>query len=562
MHVRTLGASEITVGDDAISPDSPTAFTSLFLLAIADPKPVARAALAVELWPSSDDRARNHRLRTLLHRLRRRGAPLCCESTTVRLAERPVIDYRAYLTRARSVDDVRARVAALGGVLPGLEALRASGRAERLDEIHDVIVATVMQWLGGALVLAKGAGDWPLVEQLARRARDLDDQSELGWLSLAEAECLTSHQRALETVDEYLALGGDRHDGGRLAALELRRRIVAASRRSEAEPPLIGRADIMRRIWAAVGRAQRSRGGALLLWGPAGIGKTRLLREVENAAQLTRSRVILVSTRSRHTLEPLGVLRDLTVRLLDESGAAGCDPLAYRRLRQFVADGESENDKSVLAPEALFLAVTELLGAVADETSIIIALDDLHTLGGDLWPLLRALFHWSAERRVLWLLAFRALASRELSGVPEPTLLSRVPITALHADAARALLAALPPERAWDDEHTILTCGGNPLLLRAAASPFDRALADRAEAAIEDTLARLTPVTVAALCEAADTIDGDALDTESLRDLETAGIVRRVGDRLELYGCWARAVLQLPCYPTSSPPISAAMIAF
>src|SRR5689334_11501699 len=187
MRVTTLGTTAIIIGNHTVGVEQPRTFVCLFLLACASPRALSRTQLGAQLWPSSEARERNHRLRTLLYRIRQLEAPLVCDEVTVTLAERPAIDFRDYSTLPSSLADVERRLPVAGSVLPGLDASRVMGFGDELEHVRDTIVATMSRWLESALLLAKSAGEWDLVAALAETARAVDADNEAAWLSLAEA---------------------------------------------------------------------------------------------------------------------------------------------------------------------------------------------------------------------------------------------------------------------------------------------------------------------------------------------------------------------------------------
>jgi hypothetical protein len=211
--VRTIGISEIIVGTRAIGPDRPASFALLLLTALRAPRFVPRAELATLLWHDASSAIRNHRMRSLLHRMRQAGASLECTDSAVRLAEPPAIDFRELSTPPRSLDDVRRWVAEMGPALPGLERIAGTPLESRLDDERDRITGTLVRWIGAALELAKASGDWLLVEDVARAGRRVDRFSEDAWASLAEAQRLTSSETlARRTLAAYQSTIGEIDD--------------------------------------------------------------------------------------------------------------------------------------------------------------------------------------------------------------------------------------------------------------------------------------------------------------------------------------------------------------
>lgn len=557
LRIRTLGACEINFANARLGAEQPMTFTLLLLLAVSGNTGLSRRELAATLWPNAPDRERNHRLRSLLHRLRRLGAPLVRIGARVAL-ETSTIDFREFITSPASVDVVRARVDAIGAVLPGLDASSAVP-ADRLDDVRDVIVGTVMRWLTAAAAVARAANDWPLVERIAVAAEQLDPADDRAPLQRAEAACLTGdHERAIVVLDELAARGGT-DETIALAAAQLRRRIASAADAGTiaSTPPLVGRDDIVRRLWSAVTRASGGHGGALVLWGPAGIGKTRLLRELEAVRLTGTSRLVRVEARPAHALRPLGIVRELARYLLEEPGAAGCDPRAYALLTR-IDNVEQPNDSADVADgikaETFCEAVAELLAAVSDESPTILTIDDTHVVDAAIWHLLRGLVRWSGDRRLLWVFAYRALLETELASLPEPSVIPRIRVQCLDAAAAAALTEAVARSSAVDHRQLFDLAGGHPLLLQAAARSGGEIPAVL-EWLVDDWIARLPIESLRALrlIAASGAVSARALADLGIFDraelgvvlgeLERVGMIREDEGALRAHRVWAAAAL-------------------
>lgn len=436
--VRTLGITEITFGDRRIGADGTSTLALLLLTALRAPRSIDRGELAALLWSDAEGTARNHRLRSLLHRTRQMGVPLEATTTAVRLAETPRIDFREFSTPPRTVEDIRHRTSDIGPVLPRLGVLPGTPLAARLDDERDVITATVIRWVGAALAIAKSAGEWRLVELLARAGRDVDSYNEEAWLSLAEAQCLTaSKARALGTLDEYIASIGDREEAIALPAELLRRRVAEQAAPAHATNavalPLSVDADVEDRVWSMIARAHRGSGGALLVWGAAGSGKTRLLREIERIRVRSATRVIAQSARLSPGAASLAF--GLTARLLDQPGAAGCDPGCYRTLRRLTVapNGLVAHDDSRVPMLDAFL---ELLAAVSDESTVVLLIDDAQSIPEADWAFWRIVVEWSRSHPVVWIFAYRAEHEDQLVDVPGSDVMPRVALSRIHEMSA------------------------------------------------------------------------------------------------------------------------------
>jgi len=545
LRIRTLGASEIAIAGTRVGSEQPMTFALLLLLGMNGSAGLARRDLAAMLWPQAADRDRNHRLRSLLHRLRRMGAPLVCSGATVAL-ESPSIDFREFVTLPASLELVRAQVEGIGAVLPGVAA-SSPALADRIDDVRDLVIGTVMRWLTAAVALVRAAGDWALVERLARAAELVDPGDDRAVLLRAEAACLTGDsRRAIVLLDELTRPGADEEVC--LAAAKLRRRLVASARVdvSAPMPPLVGREEIVRRLWSAVTRASGGRGGAIVLWGPAGIGKTRLLRELDAVRLTGTARLVRLDARPAHGLRPFAMILELAAVLLEEPGAAGCDPGAYALLADARVSGIGE--------EALRDALAELLAAVSDESPTILTIDDMHAVDAAIWSALRALVRWSADRRLLWIFAYRALHEAELAALPEPSVIQRIRVQCLDSTAAAALTRAIAPSSAINHYELFEVAGGHPLLVQALARTGGELPPDL-EWLVDDWIVRLPMDTLRALrlIAALGSVTPRALVDLGIFDraelgallgeLERAGMIRDDGGSLRVHRVWAQAAL-------------------
>jgi hypothetical protein len=571
LRIRTLGASEITIGDERIGPEQRTTFVLLLLLATRSPAACSRRELASLLWPDSRETDRNHRLRSLLHRLRRLGVPLVSSGATIALGDF-TLDVAAFAKRPRALDDVRAGVSLIGPVLPNIDVKSPPALADRLDDERDVIIATLTRWLRTSLPIARSGGDWPLVEKLARLTLELEDSSEDAWLSLAEAQVLTcGSAAALRTLDDHAARFAIREPS--LPMKLLRQRIGNARITHEAsidDLPLIGREDIMRRICSAITRAREGYGGSTLLWGPAGIGKTRVLREVERVKTIESVRVLRIAARPVHALRPFALVVDLIARLVDEPGAVGCEPKAFATLRRMASTPNDARD--IVAPDRLFDDFTELLAALAEEAPTLVLMDDMHIVDLAIWRFWSAVFRWCMDHRVHWLLCYRALREVELDSLPESSLLHRVPVGCLvRADAAKLVDNAWCGYSPIDFDEIFSHVGGHPALLAALARSEGGPPPRWTEPIIDDWIARI-PANHRQILRALAALGGSVTTRElvdlglvgrsellvALGELARYGIIHVADGVVSAHGIWANAVTSY----NDSPPISAAMMAF
>ncbi len=268
---------------------------------------------------------------------------------------------------------------------------------------------------------------------------------------------------------------------------------------------LHGRARERERLAGLVRDAAAGRSSALLLEGPAGIGKSVLLADA-----LARADGLTLLRAAGYESEqgiPYGALFDLLSPVLELRAQL---PEAQREaLDGALALGPARPRDRFAVPVALL----SLLGACAEERPVLVVVDDLHWLDdASLEAILFAAQRLEAEG-VGVLLAAR---SGEGPAIEAPAI-ERLRIAPLEREDALKLIQdrvdALPPLADEVAEQLLAACAGNPLALRElprALTPEQRAGSaplggppapgGELQASFERQLARLEPATRSALC--------------------------------------------------------------
>jgi DNA-binding CsgD family transcriptional regulator/tetratricopeptide (TPR) repeat protein len=232
---------------------------------------------------------------------------------------------------------------------------------------------------------------------------------------------------------------------------------------------VIGREELF-----SAAREQLDRGGSVLLHGPAGIGKSTVLRALAAEYGGTARRVLRCSATESESHLPFLALADLLGLVLDE--VSGRLPLAQRTALESALTGRGE---STLQRDglALRLAVLSALRALALQGPVLVVADDLQWLDPASAELLGFAARRLGDTPVRLLAAVRTSGQeydRHLRASPPDTLAVRLgPLT-------RAQAAALLAHRGYGglsrstvrDIHR--TSGGNPLF----ALELGRALAE------------------------------------------------------------------------------------
>ncbi|SNY65884.1 ATP-binding protein [Paractinoplanes atraurantiacus] len=350
--------------------------------------------------------------------------------------------------------------------------------------------------------------------------------------------------------------GSFRFGGSRLLAASW-----AAEQPPTGEPPMVGRAAELRAVLGLIDEAVTSRRPRLItVAGAAGIGKSRLVREVVLEAVATRPGMRVLRGRCLAagdgiTYWPLGeILRDACGIPLSTPG-----PVAAERLRAAVRQWDPSTVHALAAGAAIRLpgnpldaadprTVADELGrawprfvsALATRGPLLLVIEDLHWAGAPMLAMLTRLLTRSAGPVVLLTTARPESLERE-SGA------SVVSLNALTDEAAHELVTRLPHDPARRDE-ILARAEGNPYFLGQLAAHVAEG---GSGAALPDTLHALLSARVDGLPPAekrllrAASVIGRVFWTEPLRDrhdpealasLEARGLVlARTGPGREEY---------------------------
>jgi DNA-binding SARP family transcriptional activator len=309
------------------------------------------------------------------------------------------------------------------------------------------------------------------------------------------------------------------------------------------DAPLVGRESELKRLQSAFERARDERRcGVATVVGEAGIGKTRLIRELLTSVG-GETRVLVgrcVSYGEGATYLPLAEIVKQAAREPSVTGIAAllageddAEPVAQRVAELIgLAEGPA-------APGEAFWAVRRLVEATARDQPVLLVLDDVHWAEPTLLDLVEYLGEWAAAPILVLCAARRELLeSRPNWGGPTSTgfLVELEPLPAEEVSALVSKLAGqvLDPEV---EERIVGHAGGNPLfaeqLLALAAEAPDLALDDpppTVEALLASRLDRLDPRELAVLRRAA--VVGRLFSREELDDVTPLDEAERTRNHL------------------------------
>jgi eukaryotic-like serine/threonine-protein kinase len=161
---------------------------------------------------------------------------------------------------------------------------------------------------------------------------------------------------------------------------------------SAAAPPFVGRDRVRGRLRAALHELRAGRGGACVLTGEAGIGKTRMVEMLEREATLAGVLVAWGHCREAGDTPPLWpfaqLARELLARLPDAAIATrlgGAARELARLLPELACAAEAaretdaaSHDPDGMARHRIFDAVTRLFTLATEQLPCLLVLDDLH----------------------------------------------------------------------------------------------------------------------------------------------------------------------------------------
>ena len=332
IRVQSLGAARILVGEQIIGAQSEVVFAILLRLVHTPAMSIPRDVLLAELWPDQVSTRQRGNLRQALYKLRGMQVDIALRGETVQLA-------RAQVLRTFSIErdlerfdrDITRGDEPFGVFLPGF--VSCSPVFERwVEQTRETVHGDVRRVLVEVLRQRRERADWGATEVLSRWLLQFDPLNEDATLALAECTMLAGGKvEAVAMLDRYLAELGPYAGDIRLPAQLLRKRFTEppARRRPSlavTERHFVGREQELAELTMSMRRARWHDGSAVLLHGPAGIGKTRLVTELAKVAQIEGYREICIECRETDLQRPLSVFLEALPELLSSPGALGCSP--------------------------------------------------------------------------------------------------------------------------------------------------------------------------------------------------------------------------------------------
>jgi tetratricopeptide (TPR) repeat protein len=454
------------------------------------------------------EKVRAHRLRQTILQLRKLGILVRADRDNLHLFEHDALsdldelrqDQPELLRRSDSLE-----------FLPGYSPRFSEPFRDWVDSKRYEIHAAATRRLVIDLDRARRRGDWFSCDKIAKQCRELDPFNESAVLAQAEAAAMRgSKKEAVTILDRHIATVGETSQDLMLPATLLRRRIIdkvqERTKLLTRESAFVGRNREMERLIAYVTCARAGKGGACLITGEAGIGKSRLTSELVKFGELGGIQTERSICRSSDLDRPLSVFVDLVPHLRELPGALGCSQetlSVLRRLTEF--DGRANDalliEDSTVSYAQMRRALFDLFDAVTDEQCLLIVVEDVQWLDRSSAKLLSAMVPWARNRRLFFLLNERSSATSAASQLRQLDL-HVLPLPPLEPEFAKALVGAIVDEESGlvgaEIINWLLSVGeGNPFFLEELGKQWletgkQHEFPPSISAVVDDRLSRLS----------------------------------------------------------------------
>ena len=574
--LRTLGGAGLYSADGErllLGPSKSLAL--LTYLALTPGRRISREFLVELLWADvPPERARNA-LRQALYQLRRlldENALPGVEELTLTIAIE--IDRDRFLSAVEKGDLDDAVERYTGHFLPEFAA--PGGAAfERWADLERHRLQTA--FLRSAELLVRRQLNESRVKdalRLARRVRDALPDVESAWRLVLEAVIagrdFVAASVEADALENHAATDGYELEAPTRAVIARARQLTPGQRDDASDATLVadltGREREFSIITAAWDAARAGHSRHLHLSAPAGLGKTRLLRDAAARLRAGGARVVEVRGAPGDRDIPYAFAGDLAMAIAALPGAAGIAPAsasALVALNPALSSRLAATPDTAVADEAhrrRIQALGDLVQSVAYERPFALVIDDVHWIDLASYRVLEGLFGRLAGAPVLCLTAARP----ERTPIAEAlTVLPLAPLTPAQVGSLVFALGAIPDDAPWgrafvDGLHA--STRGSPLLileslrlaldeqiLELGAAGWTCAAPDRLAALLQNAGALRRRVealpeneawVLALLAEAGTPLGGDALAAVLARP---AAEIATVLASLERHGLVARA---------------------
>lgn len=400
-----------------VDADSDVHFAVLLLLAASPADGMSRDEIVRILWPGEGDAGR-HCLRQTLYRLRTLGVLLRAGPKKVALADPDTSCDVHYVLHGTIERDELVRLGLLK-FLPGYAPKLGDAFRRWVDDLRANISSHLRKALADEVVSLREGGRFHELGKISRALLAQDPLNEIGTMALAESLVFEGSKiEALRVLDDYVEEVGPINESLRVAPRLLRRRVSERVDESllprRFDIPFVGRERESAEMRAAFHEVRSGQARCVVLTGEAGIGKTRITTELMRRAALDGTTTGSYSTSAGDTFTPISTLVSVGQILLNLPGALGCaqEHLQYvRRLGtpETVSVWSASGIAADIAYAQLVLSIAELVRALADESPLILFIDDAQRLHQTTWRVLFDVLDRAATSRFMLILATRRI---------------------------------------------------------------------------------------------------------------------------------------------------------
>ncbi len=460
--LRTLGTAELYVpatGELLLGPGKQLAL--LTFLALTPGRRTSREALLDLLWADvHPDRARLALRQTLFHLRRVLGEHALPGAEELSLSGPLDTDRDRFLAALDAGDLDTALDTYTGPFLPAFGVPGGAAFEQWADLERDRLRGAFLR--GGELLVRRhlNRSRFREAHRVARRVRDEAPRAEASWRLLLEAVVGGGDLVAAAVEAEALERWGAEEG----VTLEPATRKAIARARQLTPPPdqggegfglvaeLTGREREFSLITAAWDAIRSSGARHLHLSAPAGLGKTRLLRDAVARLRAGGAPVVEVRGSPGDRDIPYGFAGELAMAMFALPGARAIAPASASTLMTLNPalsahlSGTADPATGDTALVRRMHALSDLLRAVADEGPFVLVMDDLHWVDRHSYQVLEAVLARLDQVRLLCLTASRP------DRTPTSEAVRVVPLAPLSPSQVASLvtaLGALPEDAAW-----------------------------------------------------------------------------------------------------------------
>jgi len=469
LSLLTLGRCELRRvrpdgGFDAL-PLTGKPMALLLRLASAADQLLSRNVLANELWSDFDREHALAQFRTALWSLRKHlpTDAIRADDSTVGLAQPLATDRGEFQAAVRAGEYAKAVALYRGDFLAHFAISGAQGFEEWVDlerrNLRGLFIGAAVAE-AQRLTLAARFAD---AVALATRARDAEPLNQAVWRALLQAlisagDAVTVRAEASAFVElhaeEQFAIETDTSRLLRLARASVPV-VPDGTGTPDLEAELVGRERELAGLLDLVDRTRRGRPHSACITGPPGIGKTRLAQDFSRSAAAHRASVVSIAAPRATQRVPYGSIARLAERLANLRGARGISAASAAVLVGLHPALSSiyQNAPAIPAPAdhgTRLLALVELVSAVAEETTLVIVIDDAQWLDDASREIIHALPESCADSALFLVVSSRGPVQSALDFAPTASFVLE-PLSPALSEAMVGSIAKLP-DAAWAAE--------------------------------------------------------------------------------------------------------------